>query len=122
MPGLVTKKYGTGDYRWLLNTDAWRFTDTVTLDPSTFTAGTHYPNGFFPCGLILNIADKKSVKPFTGGAGEILGFLDGDVATDGNEKLAVAVFVRGQIKTGLLPVKTNLPTTAPNGFYFTPGV
>lgn len=121
MPGLVTKSYGTGSFRWLLNTDGIRHTVTGTLDVSTFTAGTHYPNGFFPSGLICNIADPKAVKPFTGGAGEKFVILDGDVPTNGVEDISAAFFVRGQIKTSLLPVQANLPATAPNGFYFTTG-
>lgn len=121
MPGLKTKSYGTGSFRWLLNTDGIRHTVTGMLDVSTFTAGTHYPQGFFPSGLIVNLADPKAVKPFSGAAGEKLAFLDGDVPTDGVEDVSAAFFVRGQIKTDLLPVRTNLPATAPNGFYFTKG-
>ena len=78
--------------------------------------------GFFPSGLIVNIADPKAVKPFTGGAGEKLAFLMGDHETDGVEDRAGAFLFHGSIRTGLLPVSTNLPATAPNGFYFTAGV
>lgn len=123
MPGLVNKTLGTGDYRWLLHTHGIR--DAVTtgmLDVSTFTKATHYPNGFFPSGLLLNITDPKAWKPFTGGAGEKLGFLMGDHETDGVEDRAAATLFHGSIRTGFLPVNTNLPATAPNGFYFTAGV
>lgn len=119
MPGLVTKNYGTGSYRWLLNTDGIRHTVTGTLDVSSFTAGIHYPNGFFPSGLIVDIADPKAVKPYTG-TGKFA-TLDGDVPVNGAEDVSAAFFVRGQIKTTLLPVTANLPATAPNGFYFTTG-
>ena len=123
MPGLVTKTLGSGDYRWLLHTHGIR--DAVTtgvLDVSTFTKATHYPNGYFPSGLIVNIADPKVLKPFTGGAGEKLAFLMGDHETDGVEDRAAAFLFHGSIRTGFLPVSTNLPATAPNGFYFTAGV
>ena len=33
-----------------------------------------------------------------------------------------AFLFHGSIRTGFLPVSTNLPATAPNGFYFTAGV
>ena len=122
MPGLLTKNYGTGDFRWLLDSTGFRDAITATLDVSTFTAATHYPNGFFPSGLIVNIADPKAVKPFTGGAGEKLAFLMGDHETDGVEDRAGAFLFHGSIRTGFLPVSTNLPATAPNGFYFTAGV
>ena len=121
MPGLRTVNYGTGDFRWLLNTDGVRYTTTMTLDPSAFTAGAHYPKGFFPAGLILNGADPKAAKPFTGAAGEKFVVLDGDYPTNGTEKIQVSVMTRGQLKTNFLPVKTNLPATAPAGFYFTAG-
>lgn len=30
------------------------FTPSITLDVSAFTAGTHYPNGYFPSGLAIS--------------------------------------------------------------------
>lgn len=40
---------------WLLGPDGTRPGDnpSITLDVSTFTAGTHYPNGFIPSGIVL---------------------------------------------------------------------
>ena len=122
MPGLTSKTYGTGDYSWMLNTAGLDEAVSGVLDVSTFTKATHYPNGYFPSGLIVNIADPKAVKPFTGGAGEKLAFLMGDHETDGVEDRAGAFLFHGSIRTGFLPVSTNLPATAPNGFYFTAGV
>ena len=123
MPGLKTTTYGTGDYRWLLHTHGIR--DAVTtgmLDVSAFTKATHYPEGFFPSGLIVDISDPKAVKPYAGGAGAKLAFLMGDHETDGQEDRDAAFLFHGSIRTGFLPVTTNLPTTAPNGFFFTAGV
>ena len=123
MPGLKKTTLGTGSYRWLLHTHGIR--DAVTtgvLDVSTFTKATHYPDGYFPSGLIVNLADPKVVKPFTGAVGEKLAFLMGDFETDGVEDRAAAFLFHGSIRTGFLPVTTDLPTTAPNGFYFTAGV
>ena len=37
---------------WLLDRGGWEF-DNITLDISSFTAGTHYPNGFIPSGVPL---------------------------------------------------------------------
>lgn len=123
MPGLKNMTLGTGDYRWLLHTHGIRDAVTTgTLDVSAFTKATHYPDGFFKSGLIVNIADPKAVVPFTGGAGEKLGFVMGDHETDGVEDRAAAFLIHGSIRTGFLPVTTNLPATAPAGFYFTAGV
>ena len=48
--------------------------------------------------------------------------LFGDAATDGVEDLNVPIFRHGGINTNYLPVKTNLPTAAPAGFFFVTGV
>ena len=100
MPGLTTKTYGTGDYSWLLHLKELD-TSSVSgvLDVSTFTAGTHFPNGYFPCGLPVRIDDRDVIRPWADTAGAKLGFLKGDVKTDGVEDLNCAVVVRGNIKT-----------------------
>lgn len=122
MPGLKTTSLGTGDYRWLLHTHGIRDSvTTVALDVSAFTAATHYPDGFFPCGLHMNIADPKDVKPYTGGAGEKLGYLMGDKAMNGDEKINATALFHGSIRTAYLPVQEGHPTEAPAGFYFTEG-
>ena len=62
------------------------------------------------------------MKPFTGAAGEKLGFLKGDHPTDGVTDCGAAFLVTGiHVKTSKLPVTANLPTTAPSGMYFTTG-
>ena len=99
MPGLTSTAYGTGDYAWLLNTDGLDEAITVVLDVSTFTAGTHYPSGYFPCGLPVRIDDRDVIRPWADTAGARLGFLKGDVKTDGVEDANCAVVVRGNIKT-----------------------
>ena len=122
MPRIKSESFGGGDQSWLGSTHGIGNCRTETLDPATFTKATHYPNGYFPSGLIVDIADPQAVKPFTGGAGEKLAFLMGDHETDGVEDRAGAFLFHGSIRTGFLPVSTNLPATAPNGFYFTAGV
>lgn len=113
MPGLATKTYGTGDYSWMLNTDGLNEGVTGVLDVSTFTAGTHYPNGYFPCGLPVNVADRDVIKPWTDTAGAVLGFLIGDTVTDGVEDATCAVLVRGNIKTAKVPLAGfAVPSTA----------
>ena len=81
MPGLKTTTYGTGDYSWMLNTDGLDQSVTGVLDVSTFTAGTHFPNGFFPSGLPVRIDDRDAIRPWADVAGAKLGFLKGDVKT-----------------------------------------
>ena len=99
MPGLASTTYGTGDYAWLLNTDGLDEALTGVLDVSTFTAGTHYPSGYFPCGLPVRVDDRDVIRPWADTAGAKLGFLKGDVKTDGVEDANCAVVVRGNVKT-----------------------
>jgi hypothetical protein len=113
MPGLKTTTYGTGDYSWLLNTDGLDEAVTGVIDVSTFTAGTHFPNGYFPSGLPVRIDDRDVIRPWADVSGARLGFLKGDWKTDGVEDVNCAVVVRGNIKTAKLPIALTVPTTAP---------
>jgi hypothetical protein len=76
-----------GDRRWLLAEPDVKL--NVTLDPSKFTAGTHYPNGYLPSGTVVGIVT-------TGG---LAGPYD-DTASDGRQTAygityGDARFVRG---------------------------
>lgn len=48
---LQTRSYQVDDRRWLLAEPDVKL--NVTLDPSKFTAGTHYPNGYLPSGTVI---------------------------------------------------------------------
>ena len=119
MPGLTTKQMGTGSYTWLLHTHGIREATSGAVDISAFTAGTHYPDGFLPSGLPVDVTNPKGVLPYTG-TGK-LAFVMGDHPTDGVEDRNIAFLTHGQIRTDFVPNKTVLPSTAPNGFYFTKG-
>ncbi len=99
MPGLKTTNYGGGAYDWLLNTDGLDEAVTGVIDVSAFTAGTHYPNGYFPSGLPVRVDDRDVIRPWADTSGARLGFLKGDWKTDGVEDVNAAVVVRGNIKT-----------------------
>lgn len=121
MPGLKTVTYGSGDYSWLLNTDGLDYAVTGVLDVSTFTANTHFPNGYFPSGTPVRIDDRDVIRPWADVSGAVLGFLKGDVKTDGVEDANCAVVSRGQIKTANLPVAFTVPTTAVQPRFFFAG-
>lgn len=55
MPSYATSTttYANGNLAWLRTRKGMSTALTVTLDLTTFTAGTHYPNGFLPSGLVL---------------------------------------------------------------------
>jgi len=49
----VTETFQNEDQRWLGSAHGTSSGESITLDTSVFTAGTHYPNGYFPSGLPL---------------------------------------------------------------------
>lgn len=66
------------------------YTPSGTLDVSAFTAGTHYPNGYFPSGLVLGrITATGKLGPYD------------NAASDGR-----------QTAVGLLFAATKVPNTA----------
>lgn len=121
MPRLKLETFGSGDQSWLGSDHGLFNARTGTLDVSTFTAGTHYPDGYFPSGLLVNCASEGAVKPFTGAAGEALGFVLFDVQASGTADLPAAILRHGLINTTKLPLTTNLPAAAPAGFVFVGG-
>lgn len=50
---LTTETFQTDSQEWLGSAHGTDTGRPATLDTSTFTAGTHYPNGWFPSGLVL---------------------------------------------------------------------
>jgi hypothetical protein len=67
---LQSTTYQVGNRQWLLAEPDVKL--NVTLDPSKFTAGTHFPNGYLPSGTVVGI------KTATGLAGPY-----DDAASDG---------------------------------------
>lgn len=121
MPGLKSETIGAGDQSWLGSDHGIFNCRTGTIDVSTFTKSTHYPNGYFPSGLIVNVANEGAIKPFTGAAGEVFGVLFVDKSTDGVTDFAAPIMRHGLVKAAKLPVQTNLPATAPSGFVYVGG-
>ncbi|MFJ4356914.1 head decoration protein [Streptomyces massasporeus] len=73
----TTESFGQDDQSWLASAHGTSNARTITLDTSTFTAGTHYPNGYFPSGLPLGkITATGKYGPYN------------DAASDGTEVLA----------------------------------
>lgn len=48
-----TESFLVGDQSWLGSQHGTDTARSITLDTSTFTSGTHYPDGFFKSGLPL---------------------------------------------------------------------
>ena len=120
MPRMTNESIGGGDMSWLASDHGIFNARTATLDVSTFTKATHYPNGYFPSGLQVNVASETAVLPWTGATGEKLGFVLTDQPTDGVADVPAPILRHGLIKTARLPKAHIAPTTAADasGFIF----
>ena len=71
-----TETFGQDDQSWLGSAHGTNAGRTITLDTSAFTAGTHYPNGYFLSGIPLGkITASGKYGPYN------------DAAVDGTETL-----------------------------------
>lgn len=121
MPRLTTESWGVGNTTWLGSSHGIENARTATMDVSTFTKATHYPNGFFPSGLIVDATIEGSIKPWTGATGENLGFVLFDTPTDGVADVPAPILRHGIIITGNLPVALTVGTGTAAGFTLATG-
>ena len=112
-----TETFGAGNLSWLGSNHGTDNARTSTFVAANFTPATHYPNGTVPSGLAVNAADEGNLKPFTGAAGEKLGFVLFDQPVDGQDRFAVPVIRHGIIRKAKLPVA--LPGTIADAGQFT---
>lgn len=105
-----TKTHLTDDRSWLGSAHGSDATETITLDISTFTAGTHYPNGFLPSGLAVGkITGSGKYGPYSNAAADgretMVGHLFSAVRprTDADVDAAGAMLTHGVIVEAKLP-------------------
>lgn len=108
MPRLKSEIVGTGDQSWLGSSHGIRNCRTEFLDISTFTAGTHYPNGYIPSGTpVAKVAGVlvpyTSAEATTTGAGVLAGHLFTDQPVVGTADFAVPVLDHGRVKAAKVP-------------------
>lgn len=78
-PSVYTNTYQVENRSWHISPHGGDFTPSCVLDLTTFTAATHFPNGFVPSGVVLGLitassdATKNVVGPYD------------DTATDGRQ-------------------------------------
>lgn len=108
---LRSETFGADDQSWLGSEHGTQATESVTLDTSTFTAGTHYPGGYFKSGIPLGqITATGKFGPYDGGATDgretLVGFLFAAVAapSDPAVDVAGAMLVHGKVRASRLPV------------------
>jgi hypothetical protein len=110
--GVETTQYQVEDRSWLLSPHGTEpgTTPSVTLDTSAFTAGTHYPNGYLPSGLVVGRItatglygpyDNSAVDGRQTAAGIL--FSSVKVPTSGGDP-AGAIVVHGFVDADKLPI------------------
>ncbi len=108
--------YGVEKRGWLQGTHGTEpgANPNVTLDLSTFTAGTHYPNGYIPSGCVLGkITASGLYGPYDSGASDgrqtAVGLLfNSESVTTGQTKAVNALFVHGFVEAARLPFQTGV--------------
>ncbi|WP_399142170.1 head decoration protein [Streptomyces sp. NBUA17] len=111
---LTTQTFGVDDQSWLGSEHGTQATESVTLDTSTFTAGTHYPAGYFKSGLPLGKITATGKYGLYNSAAEdgtetLVGFLFAAVKAPAVNTVDVgaAMLVHGKVRTSRLPVEVD---------------
>lgn len=103
-----TEEHLSDDQSWKASAHGSDAAQTVTLDISTFTAGTHYPKGHLPSGILLGKITSGGSKglygPYVDGVGDgretAVGYLDqavkapAETTTNISAPIILHVFVR----------------------------
>ena len=113
----------SGNMDWLGSGHGLRNSRTEILDISTFSAATHYPNGFIPSGLPVAkvggvLVPYDATEATVTGAGVLAGFiltdqpLFVDPGASATEDINVPLLDHGRVKVGKLPITFVGPTAA----------
>lgn len=110
-----TTSYQVENRSWLLSPHGTEpgTTPSITLDVSAFTAATHYPNGYFPSGIVLGVItasglygpyDDTAVDGRQTAAGILFGSVKVPNTADTNKDVGAAMLVHGFVKIAKLPI------------------
>lgn len=107
----VTTSYALDDLSWLGSQHGIEAGESITLLVSSFTSGTHYPDGFLKSGLPLGkITASGKYGPYDDAASDgrqtLVGHLYGGVpvATGGGANLGGALLTHGKVREANLPL------------------
>lgn len=104
-----TETWTAEDRSWLGSRDGTAYTQTITLDVSTFTEATHFPDGYIPSGTVLGLITATGLYgPYDNAAGDgrgtAVGFLFSSVKVrTGGPDVGAAIHWRGIIRADRLP-------------------
>ncbi|THA56106.1 head decoration protein [Streptomyces sp. A1136] len=108
---IKTTTFAGDDQSWLGSEHGTQATETIVLDTSLFTSGTHYPNGFFISGIPLGmVTSGGKYGPYdnaaTDGRQTLVGFLFASVPAPTVNTLdpAAAMLTHGKVRESRLPV------------------
>jgi hypothetical protein len=109
---MKSETFQTGDMSWLDSDHGIGNARTDLLDISTFTAGTHYPNGYIPSGTPVAkvggvLVPYTSAEGTTTNAGVLWGHLLTDQPVVGTNDFAVPVLKHGRVVTAKVPQGTD---------------
>jgi hypothetical protein len=110
-----TETFGQEDQSWLGSSHGTDMARSITLDVSTFTSGTHYPQGFLLSGLALGkITATGKYGPYNDASSDgtevLAGFLLTSVRVntlDNTVDVQGALYIHGVVVTAKLPVAVN---------------
>lgn len=118
MPRMKTETLGGGDQSWIgAGAHGLAEARTEVLDISTFTAGTHYPNGYIPSGLPVAkvggvLVPYVATEGTTTGNGVLAGFVLTDQPVVGAGDFGVPLYDHGRVVTANLPIAFTAPAAA----------
>lgn len=117
MPRLTTESFGSGNMSWVGSEHAINNARTETIDISTFTAGTHYPDGYIRSGTPVAKVGGVLVPydPTEGtvtGAGILAGFVLTDQRVVGTSDFPAPLLDHGRVITANVPVTFVKPAAA----------
>lgn len=120
-----TESWQAENREWLGSRDGTDVTQTITLATSTFTAGTHFPDGFVPSGTVLGLitangATKGMYGPYDDAASDgrqvAVGFLYSNTKVrTGGPNVGAPIHWRGIIKSAKLPLQSGTGSLDANG-------
>lgn len=112
-----TVAFGTENRSWLGSAHGTDATRTITLDVSTFTEATHYPDGYIPSGTVVGrITATGLYGPYdnaaTDGREIAAGFLFNSIPINGTADVGAPLLEHGMVVEANLPANSGLDVAA----------
>lgn len=105
-----TESFQGTNYKWLATQEGTDRARSITLDTSAFTAGTHYPNGYFISGIPLGkITATGLYGPYDNAASDGREVCQGFLLEDVKAPAATTTDVQGPLYWYGAVVEANLP-------------